>query len=719
MAWIQESGAPSDVVAEAVRLVHEYLSAGADFLAAVTRTPDELLERAAQAIAVSSERTTAPGKVVAGRYEIVRELGSGGGGIVYLAHDRSLHQRPVVLKFPYPGGESQDRLLSRFRQEIEALARIRHPGVVGALDVGTATGRVFLVMEYVEGATLRSHLGSPMPASRVADVIGQIADALCAAHQAGILHRDLKPENVMLQGTARGVELVKLIDFGIAKVQYSGSDEATRTVTFVGTVNYVAPEQLMGQSTTATDIYALGVVAYEMLAGRLPLEAETPFGMYERQKAGEVVPLSRLRPDLPHAVDQVICRALSFDARRRQPTPKQFAEELSAAFRRGPSRQRKHALMAGIVAAAGLTAAVLPQVGKQAERILCSGESNWPWCPAPTISTVAGGDAASLGHVYGIASDRNGTIYFSSTGRHQIYRFRIGDPSGATLVAGTGTMAFGGDGGDPRRAHFNNPVALAVDSAGDLYITDQNNARIRKISFREGTIRTIAGSGVRGYAGDGGAPQDAQLSSPMGLAFDSTGRLFIADYGNHRVRMVRFGANPIITTVVGSGIDGFDGDGGVPESSRLSGPTSVIFDGRDNLLIGDQHNNRIRRVVFGPTPSIRTIVGSGAAAFSGDGGHPLAAAMSGPVALAMDSAGNLYVTDSENHCVRKVTFEPESKMTTIAGDGLAGFRGDGGPSSSARLSLPTGATVGADGNLYIADCLNDRIRRVKLPAVVD
>lgn len=706
--WIQSNTQDSEIAEEVIRLLGEEELAGDGFLSHVTQAPGAFLERAASVLAQSIPE---PRGLVAGRYDLIRELGSGGGGIVYLAQDRVLHGRPVVLKFLYASGESEERLSRRFRQEIEALARIRHPGVVGALDVAsTPDGRVFLVMEYIEGTTLRAHLEAPMALGRAAVLIEQIVEALTAAHQAGVLHRDLKPENVMVQSDR---DSVKLIDFGIAKVQYSESAERTRTVTFVGTINYVAPEQLMGQASAATDVYALGVIAYEMLSGHRPFDPETPFALYELQKAGKVVAPSRFRSEIPQALDRAILRALSFDPKKRQASAQEFAQEFSAGAAQKASRTfaRRWIAAAAVMALGTIAVSGNRVIRRSTCEVFGDG---WFLCPGPAISTLAGGPAAPLGHLYGIAADKKGNIYFSSTGTDQVYRLTIGPPSSVTLVAGTGKRGFGGDGGDARLAQFDNPIALAVDANDDLFVIDQHNHRIRAVTFKDGLIHTIAGSGAPGSAGDGGPPVDATMTDPSAIAFDSEGKLYVADLASHRVRVIQFGSNPIVSTLAGTGVPGFSGDGGDPAQAQLSGPAGLVFDTEGNLYISDQHNNRVRKVTFGRKPQIATVVGAGPAAFGGDGGAPAAAELSGPNGLAVDRSGNLYIADSENHRIRKVTFGPKPEIRTFVGIGLAGFSGDGGAASAARLSLPNAMVFGTDGNLYVADYLNDRIRRVTL-----
>jgi predicted Ser/Thr protein kinase len=714
-AWIQLNAQDREVAEEATRLLREHEAAAGDFLNNLTQEPATLLDRAARVLAESIHEPVLPRALLAGRYEIIRELGSGGAGIVYLAHDRVLHNRPVVLKFLFSGGESQERLSRRLQQEIQALARIRHPGVVGALDVGsTPDGRMFLVMEYVGGATLRACLNQPLSRRQVADLIEKIADALTAAHQAGVLHRDLKPENVMLESDYQSV---KLIDFGIAKVRYSEPGATTHTVTFAGTINYIAPEQLMGKASVASDIYALGIIAYEMLTGRRPFDPETPFDLYELQKTGRIVPPTGLRADLASAVDRAILRALSFDPQKRQATPREFAREISAALGRRPLlrhrtlRHRTRWIAAGAAVVMCLGVASWNRNGIVRRSACDAFGDGWYLCPGPTISTVAGASPAALGHLYGVAADRKGNIYFSSTGKDQVYRLTIGPPLRVALVAGTGQRGFEGDGGDARFAQFDNPIALAVDGNDDLFVVDQHNFRIRKITFNDGIIRTVAGTGAAGSSGDGGPPGKATFRVPSALAFNSEGTLFVADYGASCVRAIRFGANPVITTPVG-GVNGFSGDGGDPKQAQLSGPAGLGFDASGSLFIADQHNNRVRKVTFGSNPKITTVAGAGRASFDGDGGVPTQAGLSGPNGLALDRFGNLYIADSENHRIRKVTFGSKPQIRTVVGNGLAGFSGDGGPASAARLSLPNAMAITTNGDIYVADYLNDRIRRV-------
>jgi serine/threonine protein kinase len=275
----------------------------------------------------------APGATLGERYLIERVLGRGGTCAVFLARDCKLHDTPVVIKVLLNTWRHTDHkawLEKKFKSEIEALSRIDHPGVVRALDVGVAPdGRSYLVMQYVPGESLRSVMTpGGMGLERMAKIVRQIGQALASAHRMGVIHRDLKPENIMLQ-SADDEEYVKLIDFGIATVREATDTADRRTTEVVGTWCYVAPEQLRGKPVAASDIYALGVIAYEMATGRLPYNDEAILQLYESQRAGVKVKPRDLRPDLPEAAQAMILKALSFATKDRFTSAKEFTDDLA------------------------------------------------------------------------------------------------------------------------------------------------------------------------------------------------------------------------------------------------------------------------------------------------------------------------------------------------------------------------------------------------------
>jgi serine/threonine protein kinase len=290
----------------------------------------------------SVRQTNYGGTLLKDRYLIEGELGRGGIGVVYLARDQQLMQRRVVIKVLLESSENSLHtpwFRKKFDQEIEALVRIDHPGVVGVLDVGAMPdGKPFFVMQFVEGVTLRSLLQKEaQPAkfdlARAAHIVRQIGVALTAAHDKGIVHRDLKPENVMAQIPQDGEEVIKLIDFGIATVKDSQSNNTDAGKTKVaGALPYMAPEQLRGEPQAASDTWSLGVMAYEMLTGQLPFSAETLIHLHEQQLQGTFPRPCQLRADLPPAAEQVILKALSYAPEARYARARDFGDALSEAL---------------------------------------------------------------------------------------------------------------------------------------------------------------------------------------------------------------------------------------------------------------------------------------------------------------------------------------------------------------------------------------------------
>jgi serine/threonine protein kinase len=271
-----------------------------------------------------------------GRYRIERKLGSGGIGDVYLASDKpELMSRRVVVKVLQEKALEDEWLVTKFRQEVEALTRIDDPGVVGLLDAGTLpNGHPYLVMQFVEGEHLRSFMcpDRGMDFEDVADLWQQVGRTLTAAHERDVIHRDLKPENIMVRRRPDGSWQVKVIDFGIAKIRNSLVAPSTVTARLAGTANYMSPEQLEGKkASAASDVYALGVIAYEMVTGRRPFNPETMFQLSELQKGSPLSPRA-LRPRLSPAAESVIIKALSYRVADRYQTARGFGDDLARAL---------------------------------------------------------------------------------------------------------------------------------------------------------------------------------------------------------------------------------------------------------------------------------------------------------------------------------------------------------------------------------------------------
>jgi Immunoglobulin domain/Regulator of chromosome condensation (RCC1) repeat/Immunoglobulin I-set domain/NHL repeat len=339
--------------------------------------------------------------------------------------------------------------------------------------------------------------------------------------------------------------------------------------------------------------------------------------------------------------------------------------------------------------------------------------------PANLITTVAGNGAAGyagdgsaagkamLNSPHGVALDANHNVFIADTSNHRIRKM---DTNGIiTTVAGNGTNGFSGDGGLATNASLNSPGHIAYDSAGNLFIADTANHRIRKVDVN-GLITTVAGIGTNGYSGDGDPATNASLNTPGGIAFDSAGNLYIADAMNSRVRKVD--TNHVITTVAGNGSSAWPttGDGGPATNAIVRNPLSVAVDASGNLYIADAGDDRVRKVDINGI--ITTFAGGGPTYYSGDGGPATNASLWTPVDLCFDASGNLFIADVYNNRIRKV--DTNGIITTVAG--LQGwvYNGDNMAATSATLYFPFGVAVDAAGNLFIADTDNHRIREVEV-----
>ena len=335
-----------------------------------------------------------------------------------------------------------------------------------------------------------------------------------------------------------------------------------------------------------------------------------------------------------------------------------------------------------------------------------------------TISTIAGtgewgygGDGgpaieAQLSEPHGVAVDAVGNVYITSYWNHRVRK--VDTVTGAiSTIAGTGGWGYRGDGGPATQAEFRYPQGVAVDGAGNLYIADEGNHRVRKIEAVTGTISTIAGTGEWGYSGDGGPAIEAQLRYPSAVTVDGAGSFYIADSGNNRIRKVS-AFTGTINTIAGTGEWGYSGEGGPAIEAQLGYPQAVAVDHVGNLYIADFHNNRIRKM-DAATGTISTIAGTGEWGYSGDGGPATQAQLGYPEGVAVDGVGNLYISDSRNNRIRKVSAFTGT-ISTIAGTGEWGYSGDGGPATQAQLGYPEGVAVDGVGNLYIA--AGRRVRKV-------
>jgi len=314
------------------------------------------------------------------------------------------------------------------------------------------------------------------------------------------------------------------------------------------------------------------------------------------------------------------------------------------------------------------------------------------------------GAAAANAKIYypmGLAFDAAGNLYISD---QQNSRVRKVDPAGIiTTFAGNGVSGFSGDGSLATSAKITGASNVAVDAAGNVYIADELNHRIRKVNT-SGIISTFAGNGVQGFSGDGGLATSAAFNQPNKVACDAAGNVYITDYVNQRIRRVN--TLGVVSTIVGTGVAGYNGDGGPAASAQINYAEEIKVDASGNLYIADVANQRIRMV--DGTGNISTIAGTGIAGFSGDGGLAVNAQLYNPTGVEIDAFGIIYITDNWNSRIRIIT--SSASIITIAGTGVQGYSGDFGPALNAQLNGPRGLAVDQSGNVYIGDYFNSRIR---------
>ena len=320
-----------------------------------------------------------------------------------------------------------------------------------------------------------------------------------------------------------------------------------------------------------------------------------------------------------------------------------------------------------------------------------------------------GGPAAKalLNGPFDLCFDRAGNLYFSDTFNNRIRRV---DTRGIiTTIAGNGEKAYSGDGGPATEAALNEPYGVVVDRAGNLYIADRLNRRVRRVDAATGVITTVAGTGEAAYGGDGGPPEAASLVEPNGLAFGLLEvQLFITDVADNRVRVVEF-PRDLIFTYAGTGAAEHSGDGGNATAAGTFGARAVKIGPDGTVYILERQGSSLR-AVDPKTGIISTIAGTTARGYSGDGGPALQAVFDAPKEMAIDRDGSLLIVDTENHAIRRID-GATGIVTNLAG-GRQGPGGDGGPAELAGLDRPHGAVVGPDGALYIGDTNNHRIRKV-------
>lgn len=340
---------------------------------------------------------------------------------------------------------------------------------------------------------------------------------------------------------------------------------------------------------------------------------------------------------------------------------------------------------------------------------------------AQTIQTIAGtgkpednGTQASptstnIGDPFGVELASDGSLYICEVRNHRLWRMH--GKGELTLVAGNGTKGYSGDGGSATKAQLNEPYEVRFDSAGNILFVEMQNHLVRKVDAKTGNISTIAGTGQKGFGGDGGPATKAQLSTPHSIALDVEDNVYIADIANHRIRKVD-AKTGIITTIAGNGEKQQPVDGQSAAGKPMIGPRALFITG-DTLWIALREGHSVWKMNL-KSGMLNHVAGTGKKGFTGDGGPAKDATFDGPKGIALGPDGSIYIVDTENHAIRKIDGKTNI-ITTIAGMGPKhkGGTGDGGPATQATMDRPHGICVGPDNAVYIGDTLNHRVRIVK------
>lgn len=336
------------------------------------------------------------------------------------------------------------------------------------------------------------------------------------------------------------------------------------------------------------------------------------------------------------------------------------------------------------------------------------------WARGQIIATYAGGGTNGLGdggvataaQIYdpnGLTLDTKGNLFITENLGNRVRK--VDSSNIIFTVAGNGTGGYSGDGGLADTSRVWQPTGVACDHAGNIYIADEHNSRIRRIDVNTGIISTVAGTGIDGYSGDGGPATNAQLYAPLAICFDRWGSMYISDMVNARIRKVD--TQGIITTIAGNGTSGSSGDGGPATAAQLWMPYGLAVDSFGNLFIADEGSNKIRKVAANGI--ITTIAGNGGNVFNGDSISAISASIN-PIAIAINSIGEILLVDNHNNRIRKV--DSLGIIHTVVGSGGNGNSGDGGPAILAEIGNPGGIALDECDNIYVSQVNSPRIRKI-------
>jgi len=681
-----------------------------------------------------------------GRFVLVKRLGRGGMGEVWLARDERLRES-VALKFLPPEIRGDPGALDDLRRETARSHKLSHPNIVRIHDLyEDPDGTAFIVMEYIDGPTLAAlrtqQPGGVLSWHYLRPLVAQLCAALEYAHGEKVIHRDLKPANLMVDSRGR----LKLADFGIAA---AGSDSVSRVSmrhSTSGTLPYMSPQQLTGRRPQAADdLYALGATLYELLTGKPPFYTgdithqvlnEAPEPMQDRLAALEI------QNDIPPDAAALIMACLAKEPGQRPPGARAVGEWIGlevevkppagrlaaalfpqgppipvplAAGRPGGRGASKPPRLGRNLAAIGIVALVMaaafwlrrdvirrdnsfaPGAVKGPAPIEPPGESNPPPVAPPPeppdrVDTVT--------PVVAQTGETSNVPVLPAVGLNEDESWTFTTIAGKAGSLGSAD-GFGGN------ARFNNPIGIAIDQQGNLLVSEFSNGSIRKIN-PAGQVRTLAG--MAGTAGSSdGLGANARFRSPLRFAMDRSGNAYMTDNNNHTIRKITPAG--MVSTLAGHAGSAGSADG--PAAiARFNHPDGIALTSDGNFLVVDAANNTLRKIT--PQGMVSTLAGLAGAKGSTDGPGP-SARFNVPRGIAMGAKGFAYITDAGNNTIRVIN--PSGVVSTLAGQpGVAGSAD--GETTQSRFNVPAGIALDTEGNLYVADRDNDTIRKITSTGVV-
>jgi serine/threonine protein kinase len=662
------------------------------------------------------------------QFEILRILGAGGMGIVLLARD-SHSGRDVAIKLIKSDLVTNQTVVHRFLKEAGHLKRLRHTNVVPVQEISDRAEGPYFVMPYFEKGSLANRIkpGQPLDTESILDIAAQVAEGLSFAHRSGIIHRDLKPANILLTADGKAC----LADFGLARTLFNDTLVDVGSRQLEGTTPYMSPAVAAGDAEdTRCDIYSFGALLYEMLTGHPPYEGRGAKEILDHIIAGPPKPIASLNSNADRGLVAVAEGCLARELRDRYADMRDVLADLQRIKdNQRPMGQRRFK---------GDLGDKLSQVRRVVKvlwlpvclaAIAFAGWRLWserspvvkppPPIPPHSVSSQPAFDSTTLAGQVGVGGSADGA---GNQAQFRLPNNVAVDRAGNVYVADTAnntirkispngvvsTLAgisgsHGSTDGPGREARFWAPFGVAVDHSGNVYVADTANNTIRKITPK-GVVSTLAG--LAGHPGSQeGLGAQARFRNPWGVAADDVGNVFVADLSNETIRKITPAG--VVTTLAGqAGMTGsVDGSGSL---ARFNAPHGVATDHAGNVYVADSANGTIRKIT--PSGVVGTLAGLPGYSGNTDGQGP-AARFWNPQGLAVDNKGNVYVADTGNDTVRQIT--PLGVVTTLPGPaGASGMTGGAG----AAVNSPGGVATDGAGNVYVADTNNHAVRKIALSA---